>query len=412
MHLEDITNILNLQGIIVTNLIYGFEDRVCIEVEPIDYTQPCPCCKSANIKRRGSSGIRRVKHLPIFQNEVILKVLKIRMSCKDCDASFSWEYTFITGKSHYTNEFKEFIAIKVPGATVIHCAKTLKIPYSTVERIYKNYIDYVVPQLQKKVILESSNTNKLVLGMDDFAIRKGHTYNTGIHDLRNGTLLEIISGRKLEQLRRNKNVNPELFELKPFAIVMDLASYYHTFAKEVYPDAIRIADRFHVNSYAMDALKEVRKRMSCDLAPAARTMLKRNKSVLEKRNEYLTLKEVEMLNQLLSLSSDLKAVYERKEKFIEWYDCCSSVIQATNLFDKWCREGHSLNIPEVERALITFENWRQEIINYHYCRYTNAAVEGRNGKIKSIQRRHYFTRNKDYYKKRILLECNNHFLTV
>ena len=412
MHLEDITNILNLQGIIVTNLIYGFEDRVCIEVEPIDYTQPCPCCKSANIKRRGSSGIRRVKHLPIFQNEVILKVPKIRMSCKDCDASFSWEYTFITGKSHYTNEFKEFIAIKVPGATVIHCAKTLKIPYSTVERIYKNYIDYVVPQLQKKVILESSNTNKLVLGIDDFAIRKGHTYNTGIHDLRNGTLLEIISGRKLEQLRRNKNVNPELFELKPFAIVMDLASYYHTFAKEVYPDAIRIADRFHVNSYAMDALKEVRKRMSCDLAPAARTMLKRNKSVLEKRNEYLTLKEVEMLNQLLSLSSDLKAVYEWKEKFIEWYDCCSSVIQATNLFDKWCREGHSLNIPEVERALITFENWRQEIINYHYCRYTNAAVEGRNGKIKSIQRRHYFTRNKDYYKKRIFLECNNHFLTV
>lgn len=412
MHLEDITNILNLQGIIVTNLIYGFEDRVCIEVEPIDYTQPCPCCKSSNIKRRGSSGTRRIKHLPIFQNEVILKVPKIRMSCKNCDASFSWQYPFVTGKSHYTNEFKEFIAVKVPGATVIHCSKALRIPYSTVERIYKNYIDYVVPELQEKVILESSNTNKLVLGMDDFAIRKGHTYNTGIHDLRNGTLLEIIPGRRLEELRSHKNVNSKLFELQPFAIVMDLASYYHTFAKEVYPDAIRIADRFHVNSYAMDALKEVRKRISCDLAPTARTILKRNKSVLEKRNEYLTLKEIEMLNQLLSLSSDLKAVYEWKEEFIEWYDCCSSVIQATNLFDKWCRQGHSLNISEVERALITFENWRQEIINYHYCRYTNAAVEGRNGKIKSIQRRHYFTRNKDYYKRRILLECNNQFLTV
>lgn len=119
-----------------------------------------------------------------------------------------------------------------------------------------------------------------------------------------------------------------------------------------------------------------------------------------------------MLNQFLSLSSDLKAVYEWKEEFIEWYDCCSSVIQATNLFDKWCRQCHSLNIPEVESALITFENWRQGIINYHYCRYTNATVEGRNGKIKSIQRRHYFTRNKDYYKRRILLECNNQFLTV
>ncbi|MCE5221065.1 MAG: transposase [Clostridium sp.] len=51
--------------------------------------------------------------------------------------------------------------------------------------------------------------------MDDFAIRKGHTYNTGIHDLRNGTLLEIIPGRKLEELRKHKNINPNLFELEP-----------------------------------------------------------------------------------------------------------------------------------------------------------------------------------------------------
>ena len=123
----------------------------------------------------------------------------------------------------------------------------------------------MVPQLQEQVILESSNTNKLVLGMDDFAIRKGHTYNTGIHDLRNGTLLEIIPGRKLEELRSHKNVNTKLFELQPFAIVMDLAPYYYTFAREVYPNAIRIADRFHVNSYAMEALRCVRKRISCDL---------------------------------------------------------------------------------------------------------------------------------------------------
>ena len=169
--------------------------------------------------------------------------------------------------------------------------------------------------------------------MDDFAIRKGHTYNTGIHDLRNGTLLEIIPGRKLEELRNHKNTNPQLFELKPFAIVMNLAPYYHKFAKEVYPDSIRIADRFHVNSYAMDALRGVRKRISFELNSNARTVLKRNKSTLEKRNEYLTLKEIEILKQLLSLSSDLKAVYEWKEELIEWYDCCSNIIQAENLFD-------------------------------------------------------------------------------
>jgi hypothetical protein len=82
----------------------------------------------------------------------------------------------------------------------------------------------------EQVILESSNTNKLVVGMEDFAI------------------------------------------------VMDLVPYYHTFAREVYPNA----DRFHVYSYAMGALRGVRKRISYDLTHAARTVLKRNKSVLEK----------------------------------------------------------------------------------------------------------------------------------
>ena len=255
MQLQDITNILNLQGITVTKFIYGYEDTIYITVKPIEYTQTCPFCKSSTVIRRDSAGIRKIKHLPIFQYNVVLKLPKIRMSCKDCGASFSWQYDFVTGKSHYTNEFKEFIATKVPGATVMHCARTLGISYSTVERIYKNYIDCIVSELQELVISESSNTSKLVLGMDDFAIRKGHTYNTGVHDLRNGALLEIIHGTKLEELRNHKSINPQLFELKPFAIVMDLAPYYHKFAKEVYPDAILIADRFHVNRYAMDALR-------------------------------------------------------------------------------------------------------------------------------------------------------------
>lgn len=66
----------------------------------------------------------------------------------------------------------------------------------------------------------------------------------------------------------HKSINPKLFNLQPFGVVMDLVPYYHTFIKEVYPGAIRIADRFHVNSYAMEAIRDVRKRISCNLAPA------------------------------------------------------------------------------------------------------------------------------------------------
>ena len=40
---------------------------------------------------------------------------------------------------------------------------------------------------------------------------------------------------------------------------MDLAKGYHAFIKEIYPSAIRIADRFHVNRYVTEALQLVRK---------------------------------------------------------------------------------------------------------------------------------------------------------
>ncbi|RSL29725.1 hypothetical protein D7Z54_29810 [Salibacterium salarium] len=56
-----------------------------------------------------------------------------------------------------------------------------------------------------------------------------------------------------------------------------------------------------------------------------------------------------------------------------------------------------------EDLLKTMQTWQEEICNYHRLRYTNAAVEGKNNKIKALQRRHYFTRNSEGYKQRILL---------
>src|SRR4051812_22654876 len=96
-------------------------------------------------------------------------------------------------------------------------------------------------------------------GIDDFAIRKGHTYNTGLHDLRGNTLLDVIPGRTVSGLRAYYQEHPELFTLEPVAVVMDLARCYHTFITEVYPRAIRIADRFHVNRYVIETLQNVRK---------------------------------------------------------------------------------------------------------------------------------------------------------
>lgn len=50
---------------------------------------------------------------------------------------------------------------------------------------------------------------------------------------------------------------------------MDLAKACYTFAKRMYPKAIRIANLFHVNRYVTEALQIIRKSVQKDVAPFA-----------------------------------------------------------------------------------------------------------------------------------------------
>lgn len=155
------------------------------------------------------------------------------------------------------------------------------------------------------------------MGIDDFAIRKGHTYNTGLHDLRNGHFLDIIPGRTIEELKAYFSAQPALCALQPVAIVMDLAQGYHTFATEMYPSAIRIADHYHVNRYVTEALQKVRKSVQKKLAPHAKKEAKKYFRILGKRNDQLTAKEQTILRRLLGYSPLLRQIYQWKEAFIE-----------------------------------------------------------------------------------------------
>ncbi len=106
---------------------------------------------------------------------------------------------------------------------------------------------------------EAQQTRDLVLGIDDFAIKKGNTYNTGIHNLKGETMLDLLPGRKLDDLRAYANEHPSFRMLQPKAVVMDLAQAYHTWIRECFPSAIRVADRFHVHGFVIDGVQEVRK---------------------------------------------------------------------------------------------------------------------------------------------------------
>ena len=410
MQLQDIGKLLGLQGVRVIKISHESAQAI-IHIEPSVINQLCPCCESTAIIKNGKDGYRRVTHLRIAETQCILLALCQRLKCKSCTATFVHSYSFVTGKERYTTAYKRQIYRLSIGATVQHSSEVTKTPYTTAERFFKEAVLRIAPMTTAAAQKMAADSAKLILGIDDFAIRKGHNYNTGIHDLRGESLLGVANGRTLAELDEYMENNPQLAALQPFAVVMDLARSYHTFTAKYFPNAIRVADRFHVNGYIMDALNEVRRRVSKNLPPQARAVLKRNKHLLNKRNDSISEAEKNQLESLLAYSDDLRAVYELKEMLTDWYDLSTSHGSAIIGYQRWLDKGYSLNITEVDNALKTFCNWRVEICNYHLCRFTNGIVEGRNAKIKSLQRRRFFLRNRTFYEALIAIECNNEIAT-
>lgn len=410
MHLHHINDLIQLQDVTVSNYHISEDNVLVLSLCPTKSKQPCPCCHTqAFVICKGSrQKLRQVRHLRCFNRETILLIPMKRLFCKQCEVSFTYQYAFLTGKTRYTNDYKRELSKPLVGTTVKQLTDTFKVPYSTGERFIKQHLAHLIPSIQRKVIAAAQGSTRLILGIDDFAIQKGHTYNTGFHDLRNGNLLTLVMGRTYQTLIQNQGLMKQLKELKPYAVVMDLARSYHKFVAEVFPDAIRIADRFHVNRYLTDALQAVRRRISLSLTPESRKYLKRNKNLIGKRYDSLSEKEERKLGKLLSYSKELTEVYAIKESLINWYELSDETNSYRRLI-QWIARAKALNIPELTEALKPFENWTEEISNYHKCRYTNGSVEGRNNKIKTLIRRSYFLPNRTIYENRILLECNERF---
>ena len=410
MHLHHINDLIQLQDVTVSNYHISEDNVLVLSLCPTKSKQPCPCCHTqAFVICKGSrQKLRQVRHLRCFNRETILLIPMKRLFCKQCEVSFTYQYAFLTGKTRYTNDYKRELSKPLVGTTVKQLTDTFKVPYSTGERFIKQHLAHLIPSIQRKVIAAAQGSTRLILGIDDFAIRKGHTYNTGFHDLRNGNLLTLVMGRTYQTLIQNQVLMKQLKELKPYAVVMDLARSYHKFVAEVFPDAIRIADRFHVNRYLTDALQAVRRRISLSLTPESRKYLKRNKNLIGKRYDSLSEKEERKLGKLLSYSKELTEVYAIKESLINWYELSDETNSYRRLI-QWIARAKALNIPELTEALKPFENWTEEISNYHKCRYTNGSVEGQNNQIKTLIRRSYFLPNRMIYENRILLECNERF---
>lgn len=89
-----------------------------------------------------------------------------------------------------------------------------------------------------------------VLGVDEFALRRGVTYATLLVDLERHQPVAVLEGRTAEPLLKWLQAHPSVTVL-----ARDRADAYALAGRQAAPDALQVADRFHLVRNVSEALK-------------------------------------------------------------------------------------------------------------------------------------------------------------
>ena len=203
----------------------------------------CPVCGKSS-KRVHDYYFRTISDLPVFQNRtvILLKTRKFRCGNDGCPRLvFSEQTPAIIRYSRRTTratKILESFAIELTGRLGSIMSKQLSITVSssTITRIAHSQ------QL-------SDIQQPRVLGVDDWAYRKGMSYGTILIDMETSRPIDILPSRDGQAL---KNWLLKYNDVK--IVTRDRASSYASAIIEACPNAVQIADRFHLLMNLSDAL--------------------------------------------------------------------------------------------------------------------------------------------------------------
>lgn len=225
------------------------EERALLRIHMRSETKTCKCpaCHQVSSKYHGTY-TRKVQDLPILGKQVWLEITAHEYECENpsCNITTIAETYggFLDHYSRMTERCADLVATLALETSCEGCARICK------EMGIRISGDSVIRLLTKRFQLQEEVKCGSIIGVDDFAFKKRHTYGTIIVDGTTHAPVAILDGRDGQSLKewlaRNKQVK---------TVTRDRASAYAAAIQEILPDAMQIADRFHLHQNLLEAIK-------------------------------------------------------------------------------------------------------------------------------------------------------------
>jgi transposase len=243
-----------------------------------------------------------------------------------------------------------------------------------------------------------------VLCVDEIAQHKGHgSYRLVISAPELGIVLDVLKERTQEALCAWLEQRGAEWCAQVEVVCADMWDAYHAAAAVLLPQAQRVVDRFHVMKNLNDALSKARRSIQNQADEATKARLKGCRWWLVKNRENLDAEDQADLEQALAASPELKACYQLKEDFRDWFNQAMDRESAAGLLRDWIGRVEASSFQALKAFVKTLQNWQEAILNFFDGRHTNGFAEGVNLKIRLIHRRAFGYRNFEQFRLHILV---------
>ena len=354
-------------------------------------TTDCRRCGRSINKFHGYDQEVTLRHLPIFDRPVWIRIKPKRFQCPYCHKgpTTTQHCEWYDPKSPHTKAYEHWILREVVNSTLSDVSLKRSLSVASIEGIVNRHVQQHV-DWSTVPALES-------IGIDEIALKKGHkdfvVIVSGVTAQREKCILAVLPDRKKETVKSFLKTIPLHQHESVSQVCIDRNEGYRNAVQETWPQVQVVVDRFHVAKHYRDCADKARKtemkRLKKTLPEQEYAQLKGAMWAFRKPWTTLSEEQQTVLLRLFQLAPILQAVYVQREVLTGIFERRINNAQAENALTQWLERITTLGLTCFAAFATTLNNWRDQITNYFVGRKTSGFVEGLNNKIKVIKRRCY-----------------------